>query len=329
MSKLLKEVAKKVNKFWFHKESTLTLGTFRVIFGLFILSILLLSYFNWDSYYGIHGIIPLDEFIESRGGWFRAGLKSVFAWSDSEYFVWIIYGFSLLISLTFTLGIGTKLSTLLLYILWFSMCNRNVVIIDGKDAVIRMLLFYSCFAPLGNSLSVDNYLRKRLAQRFSTLKQYQPGRKSVWSWRLMQVSITLIYPFSALDKLRSDTAWIDGTMMYYTSLYDGWFRFTHVDFFHNLTLSMLVTYGTLIIEFIFPILVWFKPTKVIALVLVSSLHISIGIIMNQYILQFSMVMLISFILFIEPETIRKIMRYFVLWYRKLHRVKLAQNYTVD
>ena len=33
---------------------------------------------------------------------------------------------------------------------------------------------------------------------------YTPPKQSVWSVRLLQISIALIYPFSAVDKLYSD-----------------------------------------------------------------------------------------------------------------------------
>lgn len=306
MSQLIKKISKKVYDFWFAKESTLSLGVFRITFGLFILTILLLSYFHWEEYYGVQGIVSLDRFINARGGWFLASFKSIFALSDNPQFIWVVYGLSLLTTICFILGFGTPLVTILLYLLWLSLCNRNAAIIDGKDMVIKMLLFYSCFAPLGNHLSIDNIFRANFHRKHGNIINYIPPKHSVWSWRLLQFSIALIYPFSALDKLNSDVGWQDGTIMYYISLYDLWFRFTDVKFFHNYFLSIIVTYSTLMVEFLFPIFVWFKRTKYPMLIIMALLHISIAILMNEFVLQFSLVMLISYTLFIEPKIFNKV-----------------------
>ncbi|MDJ0728656.1 MAG: Vitamin K-dependent gamma-carboxylase [Crocosphaera sp.] len=310
MQKLIKNATKKLYNFWFAKESTLNLGIFRIVFGLFIFNILFLSYFHWNDYYGVNGIISLERFINARGGWFLASLKSIFALSNYPQFIWIIYGLGLVTTLCFIIGLGTRIVTIILYIFWLSLCNRNSAIIDSKDIVIQMLLFYSCFAPLGNHLSVDNIFRGKLLRKRRKIIHYTPAKQSVWGLRLLQISIALIYPFSAIDKLYSDLAWREGSIMYYISLYDAWFRFTDVDLLHNYFLSIMTTYSALILEFMFPILVWFKRTKYWILSMMALFHISIAIVMNEFVLQFSLVMLISYILFLDSEAIKKIVSKF-------------------
>ncbi|ACB49748.1 hypothetical protein cce_0397 [Crocosphaera subtropica ATCC 51142] len=325
MPELMKKATKKLYSFWFAKESTLSLGVFRIIFGLFILNILLLSYFHWNEYYGVNGLISLDRFINARGGWFLASFKSIFALSNNPQFIWLIYGLSLGITLCFIVGLGTRIATIFLYIIWFSLCNRNSAIIDGKDVVVQMLLFYSCFAPLGNSLSVDNIFRAKLLRQRRHILRYVPAKQSVWGLRLLQFSIAFIYPFSAIDKLYSDIAWREGSIMYYISLYDAWFRFTDVELFHNYFLSIMTTYSALILEFLFPILVWFKRTKYWILSIMALFHISIAIVMNEFVLQFSLVMLISYTLFIEPKTIKKLFSIFKRKYSVLSQKLIIEN----
>lgn len=325
MPELIKKGTKKIYDFWFAKESTLSLGVFRIVFGLFILNILLLSYFHWNEYYGVNGIISLDRFVNARGGWFLASFKSIFALSNNPQFIWVIYGLALVITFCFIVGLGTRIATLLLYFIWFSICNRNSAIIDGKDVVIQMLLFYSCFAPLGNHLSVDNIFRAKLLRKRRNIIPYIPPKQSVWSLRLLQFSIALIYPFSAVDKLYSDVAWREGSIMYYISLYEAWFRFTGVELFHNYFLSIITTYSALMLEFLFPILVWFKRTKYWILGIMVLFHISIAIVMNEFVLQFSLVMLISYTLFIEPETIKKLFSKFKRKYNIVSQKLMIEN----
>ncbi len=245
MPELIKNVTKKIYDFWFAKESTLSLGVFRIVFGLFIFKILLLSYFHWNEYYGVNGIIFLDRFINARGGCFLASFKSIFALSNNPQFIWVIYGLGLVVTLCFILGLGTR--------------------------------------------------------------------------------IAFIYPFSAIDKLYSDIAWREGSIMYYISLYDAWFRFTDVELSHNYFLSLITTYSSLILKFLFPILVWFKWTKYWILSIMVLFHISIAIVMNEFVLQFSVVMLISYTLFVESETIKKLLYKFKSKYYFVSQKLVMQN----
>ena len=130
---------------------------------------------------------------------------------------------------------------------------------------------------------------------------------------------------SAIDKLYSDIAWRDGSMMYYVSLYDAWFRFTDVDLLHNYVLSCISTYSALILEFVFPLLVWFKQTKYWILIMMALFHISIAIVMNEFILQFSLVMLISYTLFLDAEVIKKVFSKFKKKYHLISQRLVIQN----
>ncbi|MDJ0601537.1 MAG: HTTM domain-containing protein [Crocosphaera sp.] len=325
MQKLIKNTTTRLSNFWFAKKSTLSLSVFRIIFGVFILNILLLSSFHWNEYYGVNGIISLDRFINARGGWFLASFKSIFALCDHPQFIWVIYGLGLVTTLCFIVGLGTRIVTILLYIFWLSLCNRNSALIDSKDIVIQMLLFYSCFAPLGNRLSIDNIFRAKLLRKRRNIVNYIPPKQSVWSLRLLQISIALIYPFSAMDKLYSDIAWREGSIMYYISLYDAWFRFTDVELFHNYFLSIITTYSALTLEFLFPILVWFKRTKYWILTMMAFFHISIAIVMNEFVLQFSLVMLVSYSLFLDSGTIKKIVQKFQKQYNRVSQKLVIEN----
>ena len=179
------------------------------------------------------------------------------------------------------------------------MINRNYFIVYGEDNVIRMLLFYSCFAPLNYRLSIDSYLNKKLKSK----------TPEIWPVRLMQINIVLIYLFSTPYKLLYDPSWVNGEAIYWTVTSNNWSRFPFPDLFYkcNGILSKLISYGALFIEFSFPILVWFKKTKLLALVLISVLHIGIGILIPN-VTFFTTFMLCSFWLFVPESVLSKIKR---------------------
>ena len=127
----------------------------------------------------------------------------------------------------------------------------------------------------------------------------------------MQVSIALIYLFSGPTKFLDGVAWRDGTAIYYISLSERYFRFTQVDFLHNILLSIYTTYATLIIEVLFPFLIWFRQTRGIILILIALLHIFIAVLMGEYIFHFNIVTLISLILFVPSSRMRNLINSFL------------------
>src|SRR6185312_7530268 len=56
------------------------------------------------------------------------------------------------------LGYRTRLMTVVSWILLVSLHNRNPIILDAGDVLLRLLLFWSMFLPLGAAYSIDGVL---------------------------------------------------------------------------------------------------------------------------------------------------------------------------
>ncbi len=256
---------KKWNKFWFSKAELLPISVFRICFG-FLLCLMFLAYFpNWERFYDISGIVSLQD----KNIPHYSNPLSVFNITEGKVPVIIYWWLGFVSTIAFTFGFKTRFFTVVLYILYSSMMNRNYFIVFGEDNLIRMLLFYSCFAPLGYRLSIDSYFDRRLEMK----------TPEVWPIRLIQLNIALIYLISTPYKLLYDPSWVNGTAIYWTVMSNNWSRFPFPDLFYKCGgfLSKLFSYGALAIEFSFPVLVWFENTKLIALILISMLHIGIGL----------------------------------------------------
>ena len=287
----MKIFSKYWNDFWFSKAELLPVSIFRICFGL-LLCVIFIAYLpNWERFYDSNGIISLhDNNIPHY-----QNLLSVFRLTEGKIPVifWWFIGF--VSAIAFTLGYKTRFFTIVLYVLYTSMINRNCFIVYGEDNVIRMLLFYSCFAPLGYRLALDSSLNRKLRNKMP----------DIWPIRLMQINIVLIYFFSTPCKLLYDPSWVNGTAIYWTVTSNNWSRFPFPDLFYkcNAFLSKLISYGALAVEFSFPIFVWFKNTKLISLVFISMLHIGIGILIPN-VTFFTFYMLCSFWIFV-PEAFLK------------------------
>ncbi len=285
----MKSLLKYWNNFWFSKAELLPVSIFRICFGI-LLCVMFIAYLpNWERFYDINGIISLQD----KNIPHYQNPLSIFYLTDGKIPVIFWWFFGFISSIAFTIGFKTRFFTIVLYILYTSMMNRNYFIVYGEDNVIRMLLFYSCFAPLEYRLSIDSNLNWKMKNKAT----------DIWPIRLMQINIALIYFFSTPCKLLYDPSWVHGEAIYWTVASNNWSRFPYPDLFYKWggILTKLFSYGALAIEFSFPILIWFKRTKLIALFLICALHVGIGL-MIPSVTFFTTVMLCSFWVFV-PEKI--------------------------
>jgi hypothetical protein len=74
-----------------------------------------------------------------------------------------LLGVHVAVTLAFMVGWQTRLMALLTWFLQLSMQGRNVVILHGGDSMLRMVLFWAVFLPLGEYWSLD--ARRRGPQR--------------------------------------------------------------------------------------------------------------------------------------------------------------------
>lgn len=306
-----------VDHFWFKKEPTYTIDIFRILFGAFILLILVISFPNWQRFYGPDGVVPFEVLAKPWMGY----SWSVLTLTDRAWFPTAIYWLALASATLFTVGFKTRFFTIILFVIYASLMHRAPVLINGQDQIIIMLLFFSCFAPLGTTFSLDEFLR-RLAKIKLSKNPDEVVEKPVWPQRLMQASIVLLYVFAGPSKFVDDVAWRDGSAIYYVTNSPRWFRFPNLAFFHNQYLSILLTYGTLLAEIGFPIFIWFKKTRYIALASIALLHASIMVFMASSVFYFNLAMIVAFMLFISNETISKLAK-------RLHQKKATIFYDGD
>ena len=289
---------------WFSRIDPLPLGVFRISLGLLFLLMLIALGPNWERFYGPDGILSLSrpDSVSLQGGW------SAFVWTGRHLPVQVYWWMGLVAAAAFVVGWQTRLATVLLYLLQASMVHRAPLVVNGEDLVFRMLLFYGCFAPLGAALSVDGWLRtRRLGQAASVSESPHP---LVWPVRLMQVNIALIYLISLPTKVCDPSGeWLRGDAIYWSMMNDMWSQWPWKWMFYDghLLLSRLMTYGTILVEGTFPLLVWFRKTRPYVLVGITALHLGIAA-MIPNVTFFTLAMVCSFWLFVPAESLRRFVR---------------------
>ena len=281
------------NKFFFAEFDPAPLALFRIIFGIFLTVMFLALAPNWVKYYGPGGVRPEPA---GYNGW------SLFVWTQQWIPIAVYWYLGLLASIALAIGWKTRWSVVCLFIIQSSMNHADPMTINGEDLVIRLLLFCAIFAPLGQRFSIDRWL---------LLKKHPHSVQvfAIWPLRLMQVNIALIYAFSLPLKLAADTSWWNGEAIYWVMMTSTWNRWPIHHLFYNEILSNLITYSTVFIEGSFPILIWFKKTRIPILAAISGFHLGLAILL-QHVSFFSISMICAFILFIPAKHINSMIQFF-------------------
>ena len=118
--------------------------------------------------------------------------------------------------------------------------------------------------------------------------------------------VVMVYVGSAFWKL-SGPLWTDGTAVYYplqTEAFSPW-----GDLLHPLIASAPFvlggTYVALVVQLFFPVLLIYRPTRFLALIAITGMHLGIGLLMG--ILYFSLVMIAVDMILVSDQSWRRAM----------------------
>ncbi|GFZ91194.1 HTTM domain-containing protein [Okeania sp. KiyG1] len=247
-----------------------SLALFRVGLALVIIVELIIRAGDLTAHYSDAGVLPRTLLKE---------ISNPFYWSinsvSGEAFVQgLIFLFAGLIAIALLVGYRTRLATIAMWAFIISIHNRNPVLIFAADHVLRALLFWAMFLPLGANYSIDSALNS------STEKL--PKRVASAATVALMIQMVLIYAGSAAYKTKSEIWWPDGDAVYYALNFDG-----YATPFGQFLLSFpepilkLLTWAALWFEWLGPFMIFipigitfFRCVSVISFIL---LHISFGL----------------------------------------------------
>ena len=202
------------NNLWFKLIDARQYAALRILFGGLSLGYFLELLPYVDSQFSLLGWLGDIQQIASQNG----GSWSIFFIPSDWHATTLAYAIiSLGIVTAFFMMIGwqSRYTTFITWLVWVSLWNRNPLLMDGDDAILKMMCFYLMLSPCGNGWSVDMLFNKK------------PQQVTVWPLRLIQFQIALIYFVSGWVKFHS-TEWEDGTIIQYVlihpeySRWDGW-----------------------------------------------------------------------------------------------------------
>ncbi len=269
-------------------ERKIGLTLLRVIFGIIILKDFLSFYFNRQYLFSNKGIVSYETYLDIINYFHLSWLYINF---DIKRNVVAFCILGIFFSLTFLLGVLTKISSIALTIILFIIKSRLIYLMDGADNVISVLMPFFIF------LDTKSLITKYENYKCSLKKYLQPYlniTSSCFTLAVM-IQICIIYFFASLHKIQS-TEWMNGTALYYILNTDDFSASSlNAKLTNSLFLVKFSTWFSMIFQFSFSFLVWFKKTKNIILFIGILFHIGIFVLMR--IDNFSLVMLACYAVF--------------------------------
>jgi predicted DCC family thiol-disulfide oxidoreductase YuxK len=249
------------NRFWFAPQTGRVLGLYRIAIGL--LTVYSFSLWAKDAvvFFSDDGVLTTRTLQGHMGREYHTLLQ----WIGSPLGVCFALGALFAAALSFTVGLCTRVSSIVLYILVVSFHERNNLVLNGGDSVLRTMLFFFMFAPAGAAFSVDA-LRRRIR-----CPDAGPALVTPWAQRMMQVQVAVIYLVTAYAKSRG-ALYHEGTAMYYVfGLVDFNIRGVEQLMNYPIVYSSL-TYAVLFTELALPFLLWFRVSRPYAVLLGILAH---------------------------------------------------------
>jgi Vitamin K-dependent gamma-carboxylase len=187
-----------------------SLAALRIVLAVLVLADLAGRVTDISAHYTDEGVLPRSVLLEDVLSQWSFSLSLM---NGEPFFQALLFGVAVLAALALLVGYHTRLATIVLWVVLLSIQLRNPLILNNGDRLLRMLLFWGMFLPLGAHWSVDRALkvaRSELSMRFLSLATVG---------LLMQIAF--VYWFTALEKSGRDWR-VDGTALYYALSNDQW-----------------------------------------------------------------------------------------------------------
>jgi hypothetical protein len=274
--------------FWFRPEPAYTLGAVRIAFGVLAVAWTLSLIRDLDEFFSADGIVPVQPASAYEWGVFEI-------WTNDRA---LVIGWALLLvsAIALTVGWHSRLAALIVFVLIMSFEFRNPFVFNSGDNLIRVEALFLVMSPCGAALSLDQY---RTMGSFWSAQIRAP-----WPIRLMQIQLTLVYLATFQIRMTGEK-WPDGTALSYAFRLEDMLIVPVPQWIStNALLINVATWGTLLLELAIGILVWNRRCR--PSVLAAGLALHFAILVTVAVGFFTPAMLVLYVAFVSPETIRRL-----------------------
>jgi len=178
-----------------------SLGLFRIALALVLLTDLWIRAQDLTAHYSDFGMLPRRELLSHPA----AITFSIHFLSGAWQIQAVLFGLNAVILFCLLMGYRARLAAFLAWLFLISLQARNPQVATAADNLVRILLFWALFLPLGSCFAVDHALDSKRGKN---------------SWRLFSIptmailiQMFLLYHIAGLQKTGGQ--WKEGSAVYY------------------------------------------------------------------------------------------------------------------
>lgn len=284
----------------------------RVSLGAWAVFFYLLHWKVRGLFWGPDGILPFEKFQET------GPLLNVFAVSRSPAYFEVMYVVAIIVALLVTIGFRPRLMVPLHWLMIWSFQDRNPLLGDGGDNLMRIVLLFLAMVNTGGHFSITGGQRtagRRGSERVwplweSTRALIRPSVAVVHNFGvlLILVQLGMLYMSTGLYKAMGEL-WQNGTALYYIMRVDefSWPGIAEI-IYRNQYLVVLGTYGTVLFEVTFFPSLFSRWTRYAMIVVGTFFHAGIAMLMG--LVTFGWSMLSVYPLLATDEEYRRLVAWF-------------------
>jgi hypothetical protein len=283
------------NDFFFRKQSPVPIALFRIVYGTLVIVTLCLLRPDWFNWYGTHAWLSLSTALKLEPG-HRLNLFAIIPQDGTwiEALFWISLSSAVLLSL----GLFTRINSILVFVCLTSIQQRNLYILHGGDTFLRLAGFFLVFSPAGAALSLDRMIRIWRGKESSKI---QP--RSLWAQRMIQLQLSFMYVVAFLLKIKG-APWLEGTALFYVYHLDELRHFPLPAWFFRPIVLKLGAWSALALEFSLGVLIWVKEFRYVLLALGLLFHLWLEYSLNIPLFQWDV--LSAYVLFIDAGDLSRV-----------------------
>ncbi len=284
------------NAFWYTPADPTLLGVVRILTGLMLLYTHAVWGMALDAFFGPTAWLSKELVLSIQSDQFAYS----FWWLVPSNWMWPAYGVSMLILALFTIGLWTRVTSIMALVVVISFAHRVPEALFGLDQINAMLTLYLAIGNSGQALSVDRWMALR--RRGAAAAQPAPSVSANLAQRLINVHMCVIYFFAGTAKLQGP-AWWNGEAM--------WRAFSNLEYQStDMTwlawhpwLSNLMTHVSVLWEISFCVLIWRPRWRPVMLAGAVVMHVGIGACLGMW--TFGLIMLVGCASFLPNEAVRQ------------------------
>lgn len=260
-------------------------AAFRIGIALILLCDLINRSMSLRAHYTDEGIAPRGYLIETIGDRLAWSLHMLGGGAGSQALLFVIAGIA---ALGLLVGYRTRTMAVISWVLLASLQARNPWVTNAGDGLLRVMLFWAMFIPLGRRWSIDALRRPDLSER---------PLLSVAAAAIM-IQLAIMYVLTAVSKW--NPVWHDGEAMGRVVHYVMYMKSTGYWLKDQPELLYALSVATPWLELILPLLIWIpigtRWVRVLVIGAMVGFHMGIEFTLTTGLFQY--VAIVSWLLFV-------------------------------